>query len=925
LKHEQKKQEVSTKDIQHQLEFERLISGLSSKFINLPAEDVNAEIKIALKQVVEFFGADRGTLYQITPDRKNTEFVQTYTTEGTKPLPRLKASNLYPYCWPKILKGTTINFPFVEQMPEDALVDRENLVKMGVKSTLVIPIKDEGQYNYAISMVSLRDYKEWDPVLVNRVQLIGEILVTELKRWEAEEELRLKERAIETSISGIGMIDLNGQVIYANESLMEMWGYKRYEEFIGRPVQEFFSEDKIDKILEELSIAGGSIGEEVGKRKDGTFFDVQYSASIIRDENGFPKYMYGSFIDITESKKEKEALRKSEFSQAEAQRIGKMGSWTWNIQTGNVEWSPELYRLLEFDPASITPSKDAFLEKVHSEDRPSLEIYIQNLISNHQPFSADHRIVLPDGSTKHVQSIGRIELDENSNPSQLFGIMQDITERKRVEEELKVKDFAIASSINGIGITDLDGKMIYVNDSCVRMWGYESANEIIGKPIFDFWVGEGIKKTTRDLLTTGHSFGEDTARRKDGSAFEVQYSANMIKNENGQPIYMLGSFIDITDLKLKRRALEESERTLADAQRLAHLGNWEWDIGTNTHKSSSEVYRIFGLDQERTVLTEKTFMDCIHPEDKERVGSEINSIMENPDYEYNIDYKIIRPDGSERNVHAQGKVIFDASNKPVKMFGTVHDITELKRIEEESAKLRNELAHMERIGTVGAMTAALAHEINQPLAAILSNAQAALRFLDQEKPDLTELKEILTDIVSDDKRAGEVINRLRHLVKKSDVLNEPYNLNSIINEVLNLLRSEILLRKASVIVELDPSVAQFNGDRIQIQQVILNLLMNALDGVMLSPKEKRNIKITTSSEKGVGVTVSVTDSGAGIEDENLDNIFEAFYTTKDKGMGMGLPICKSIIQANGGIIWADKSGDSGAKFSFWLPFVNNNS
>jgi C4-dicarboxylate-specific signal transduction histidine kinase len=235
----------------------------------------------------------------------------------------------------------------------------------------------------------------------------------------------------------------------------------------------------------------------------------------------------------------------------------------------------------------------------------------------------------------------------------------------------------------------------------------------------------------------------------------------------------------------------------------------------------------------------------------------------------------------------------------------------------------NDLAHMERIGTVGEMTAALAHEINQPLAAILNNAQAALRYLLQEDPDMTEIKEILIDIISDNKRAGDVINRLRSLVKKSDVLNEPYHLNLLINEVLNLLRSEILLRKTTVEVELDFSVQQFIGDRIQMQQVVLNLLMNALDAVMTRPKDMRNLKIITSSENESGVTVSVVDSGTGVAEEKLDELFEAFYTTKDQGMGMGLPICKSIIEANGGRIWAENLEQIGTKFSFWLPYNQN--
>jgi C4-dicarboxylate-specific signal transduction histidine kinase len=246
-------------------------------------------------------------------------------------------------------------------------------------------------------------------------------------------------------------------------------------------------------------------------------------------------------------------------------------------------------------------------------------------------------------------------------------------------------------------------------------------------------------------------------------------------------------------------------------------------------------------------------------------------------------------------------------------------IEERQRAEEESQKLRTEIAHLNRVGIMGALTAAIAHETNQPLAAILSNAQAALRFLSAEPPDLQEVREALEDIVADDKRAGAVIHRLRRMAKKQELHREPVELNALIRDVLHLVHSEIVLHKVVVTEELDPEVGTLHGDPVQIQQVILNLLMNALDAMSEQAEGARRVILTTHSEDGDGVTVSVIDSGPGVKPEILDSIFESFFTTKSHGLGLGLTLCKTIVEAQGGHMKAENLRDGGAKISFWLP------
>jgi len=247
----------------------------------------------------------------------------------------------------------------------------------------------------------------------------------------------------------------------------------------------------------------------------------------------------------------------------------------------------------------------------------------------------------------------------------------------------------------------------------------------------------------------------------------------------------------------------------------------------------------------------------------------------------------------------------------------VQDITEHKKVEEDSRRLREELMHVTRVTTMGELTAALAHELNQPLAAILSNAQAAQRFLANKKPDIDELREILSDIIKDDKRAGDVITKLRALLKRSEFQFTTLNINDVIREVIPLVRSDAVIKNISLSTELNDSIPIISGDRIQLQQVILNLILNGFEAMM--NVDSRRLCICTVQEDQAVITVSVKDSGVGIDDKNIERLFKPFFTTKKEGMGMGLTINKAIVEAHGGHLCAKNNPDQGATFYFMLP------
>lgn len=375
---------------------------------------------------------------------------------------------------------------------------------------------------------------------------------------------------------------------------------------------------------------------------------------------------------------------------------------------------------------------------------------------------------------------------------------------------------------------------------------------------------------------------------------------------------------EIEERKRAEQDLKNREQSLAEAQRIAHLGNWDWNIVTNELYWSDEIYRIFGLAPQEFGATYEAFLNSVHPDDRPLVERSVDAAL----YEgksYSIDHRIVLPDGSERIVHEQAEVTRDDSEQAIQMTGTVHDITERKNAEEDRRLLREELTHMSRITTIGTLAGALAHEINQPLTAIMSNAQAALRFLDAEKPNIDELREILSDITDDTIRSSDVIHQLRDFMKKGEIALIPLNINETIKEVVNLTHRDAESRHISIRIDTNEDLPEVMGDKVQLQQVILNLVINGFDAMMYQDSDSRELVIQTEQDEDNSIHIAVQDTGMGIEEEKLEQIFEPFVSTKPEGMGLGLSINQYIINAHNGRMWATNNPDHGATVHFTLP------
>jgi PAS domain S-box-containing protein len=363
--------------------------------------------------------------------------------------------------------------------------------------------------------------------------------------------------------------------------------------------------------------------------------------------------------------------------------------------------------------------------------------------------------------------------------------------------------------------------------------------------------------------------------------------------------------------------LRESEQRLSLAADAARLGIWIRDLVKPEIWATDNWRRLLGFSPAERLSYDR-FLQRLHPDDRDRVHQTLTQLnRSHPHYE--TEYRILLPDGQMRWIASRGRAEFKGGDQRLLVRGVSVDITQRKQAEQEIQLQRDELAHLSRVTMLGELSGSLAHELNQPLTAILSNAQAAQRFLARGNADPVEVNAILTDIVNEDKRAGEVIRRLRLLLQKGQVQHQPLDLNEIVQEVLKLVRNDLFNHSVSVQTQLTPGLPPVPGDRVQLQQVLLNTVMNACHALALVAPKDRVIRLRTTVARPAEIQVEIEDCGCGIPPGNLERIFEPFFTTREGGMGMGLAICRNIIQAHGGKLWAENNAERGATFRFTLP------
>jgi len=877
-------------------------------------------------------------------------------------------------------------------------------------------------------------------------------------RTKAEEALRESEyrhrQIFETVPSLLWSTDPAGEATQLNQRMLDYSGM-RFEDFEHRGWEAFVHPDDFPDTAKAfyLAIETGTSYQAVNRlrRADGEFRWHHTRGEPLRDRQGRIVQWYGLSVDIDEGKKAEDRLRRSETYLAEAQRLSHSGVSAYN-ETEILYGSDETYRIWGFDPAQGVPSREAVFERIHPGDRDRLNAEVQRAVGEKRGYSIGYRILLPDGTVKHIDSIGQPVFSASGELVEIVTTQIDVTDRKRAEEAHRESEYKLRQIFETVpGLlwsADPAGEPTQLNQ---RMLDYTGMRfEDFQRSGWQAFVHpDDLPETTKVIshsMESGISYQfVHRLRRADGEFRWHHTRSEPLRDRQGRIVQWYGVSVDIDEGKKAEDLLRRSEARLAEAQRLSHTGSAAFN-GTTIFYWSDETYRIFGFDPRNGVPSPEAAFQRAHPDDREWLRKEVRQGLRKK-RDYKVEYRIVLPSGNTKHIKVISHPKFSGGGELVEVVSTILDVTERKRAEEallesegkfrdyaESAsdwfweigpdykftlltenafgsdaagrigttcwdraldletepekwrlvqatldarkpfrdfvycsarrngssmyvkasgkpvfsadgefrgyrgtgtdvtalmlaqeeherlrRLESDLAHMNRLTMMGELTASLAHEITQPIAAARNNARAAMHFLDRNPPDLGEIREALASIVDDADRAGDIIDRIRDHIKKAPPRKSRFDLNKAIDEVIALARNAIATNGVLVRTRLTEALFPVEGDRIQLQQVVLNLILNAVEAMSTVATGARKLLISTEKTPTGGVLVSVRDSGPGIDPDHLDRVFQAFYTTKSSGVGMGLSICRSIIDAHGGRLWADMNASRGAVFRFSLP------
>ncbi len=750
-----------------------------------------------------------------------------------------------------------------------------------------------------------------------------------------------------------------------------------------------------------------------------------------------------------------QSLRRSEIYLAEAQRIAHVGWWEREFATGRVSLSDEACRIFGVQPVNLPEWHGRWLQLIHPEDRSrAAEAAAAALVPGSPRYDIEYRIIRPDGSLRVVHSQGDVSWDDSGRPLRQFGVMQDVTELRQAEQDLRASEVRFRSFVDhatdAFFLLDDQSVVIDANRQACADLGY-TRQELLGKHRRDFDValdepsierlkgrilaGEAITFETRHRRRDGSTFpvevrvgyfeenghrfscvARDITERKHAEqalrdseerfrtlvqfSFDVYWESDaqhrFIRQEfaegltdapapgseigktrweipyvepdaeawrkhretldahlpfrdfvlarptpdggkrfvsvSGLPVFdEAGRFVGyrgvgrhITEQKRAEEALRRSQAYLAEAQRLSNSGAFAFN-GERSLYWSEQLYRIWGFDPQDEIPNRDVWWQRVHPDDRDKTRQELQDALR-AKQDFTMEYRIVLPGGTIKHLRTIGHPSYTAAGDLVEVVGTTVDVTERKRAQAEHQRLREleaDLAHLNRLSIMGELTASLAHEILHPIATARNNARAGMRFLAMNPPDLNEVTDALACVVRDADRAKDIVARIRDHIRKTPPRKERFDINAAITEVIVMARNAVDMNRVSVRTSFRERMPPFWGDRVQVQQVILNLLLNAVEA-MSSTGGPRQLSISTDFNERDGLLVEVRDTGPGLAEEQLQDIFKAFYTTKPGGIGMGLSICRSIIDAHGGRLWAETSS-RGAVFRVALPAADDES
>jgi PAS domain S-box-containing protein len=806
--------------------------------------------------------------------------------------------------------------------------------RAGLHGGVIFPILLDTEALGVVEFFS-RATRERDKEQLATLSAIGSQIGQFIKRRSAEAGLVASEerwrRLFESSSAGMALFRLDGVCTAANPALRRMLGLSE-DEIVGHNVLELNHPDERAATAEALARyrAGTLTERNVEKkyvRKDGTPVWLNITNTLVPATETTPPFLQAVYVDVTAQLQAEAALRASEERWRAIFDSAAVSIAAGDLRGGLFNVNPTFQRMLGYTEEELRNLRD--FEFTHEDDRAQTRRLFARVVSGQQPsYRLEKRYRRKDGAIVWADvSASTVPATENT-PAFLAVMAIDVTERKQAEAALREAEERFRT------LVQFSFDVYWESDAQHRFIRQEFAEGVTDAPAPDSEIGKtrwevpylepdaAAWRKHRETLDAHLPFRDFEHARPtpDGGKRYVSVSGLPVFDETGRFIGYRGVGRHITDRKRAESALRVSEERWRAMFEIAPVGIATIDFERRRYLTANESFqRMTGYTEEE--LRNLTTLEITHEDDRaamqERIDSGTVGVLQRKRYR--------RKDGEVVWADATSFVIPATDSTPAFRGAVIVDITDRKRAEAALQQAQDDLARLNRVMLLGEMTASIAHEVNQPIAATLTNAHAGLRWLGAQPPDLEETRQALGRIVRDGNRAGEVIDRIRALVKKVSPRRELLDLDEAIHEVIALTQTDMQRNGVRLQTRLAGDLPLVPADRVQLQQVIMNLIINAIEAMAAASDGRCELTIVSGRDDTSGVSVEVQDTGPGLDPEELDRLFQSFYTTKPDGIGMGLAISRSIAEAHGGRLSAAPNHPHGAVFRFTLPAAEKSS